>query len=63
MKRNNGNIVPMRRPGTAGEDPELLELERLVLAYQYADKRDRQIIWAVLNRYMPDVDRITDMKI
>lgn len=63
MERSSRKVVPMKKPGTHEEDPELLELERLILAYQYADTRDRQIVWAVLNRYMPEVDRLTDMQI
>ena len=37
-------------------DDEVLELERLILAYQFSDHRDKRIIWDVLNRYMPEVD-------
>lgn len=58
---NTARIVNM--PGCkADHDSEVLELERLILAYQFADHRDKRIVWEVLNRYMPEVDGLLQTK-
>ena len=50
------HIIDMPIKDQRTQDDEVLELERLILAYQLSDHRDKRIIWDVLDRYMPEVD-------
>ena len=38
------------------KDAFVLELQRLLACYQLADQRDREIVWSVLNKYVPHID-------
>ena len=48
---------------SADVDPEgsLLELQRLILSYQAASPDDRNVVWAVLNKYAKYVDGLSEM--
>ena len=37
------------------QDAFVLELQRLLACYQLADQRDREIVWSVLNKYVPHI--------
>ena len=37
------------------KDAFVLELQRLLACYQLADQRDREIVWSVLNKYVPHI--------
>ncbi len=39
-------------------DPEVLELQRLVLCYQEASSDDKITIWSVLNKYASKIDKL-----
>ena len=47
-------ITP-QNPGVPEQDAFILGLQRLLACYQLAWKEDRQIIWAVLNKYVPHI--------
>lgn len=32
-----------------------LELQRLLACYQFATENDRQLVWSVLNKYVPKI--------
>ena len=53
MEKNN--IVEILRKDTDPEDA-VLELQRLIKCYQLASHDDQNVIWAVLNKYAPQVD-------
>ena len=38
------------------KDDMILELQRLVACYQEASRDDRNVVWAVLNKYAPIID-------
>lgn len=35
---------------------ERLEIERLIACYQIASRDDRNVVWAALNKYAPQID-------
>ena len=37
------------------KDAFVLELQRLLACYQLADQRAREIVWSVLNNYVPHI--------
>lgn len=39
-------------------DEERLEIERLIACYQLASRDDKNVIWAALNKYAPQIDKI-----
>lgn len=43
------------------EDPEtfVFELQRLLMCYQVASREDRNVVWAALNKYAAQVDKIS----
>lgn len=44
---------------TALEKEELIEeLQRLLACYQIASRDDKQVVWAALNKYMPQVKQV-----
>lgn len=40
------------------QDAFALELQRLVLCYQEASCDDRNVVWAVLNKYASKIDKL-----
>lgn len=48
-------------PETFVEDPEtfVFELQRLLMCYQVASREDRNVVWAALNKYAAQVDKIS----
>ena len=41
------------------EKEELIEeLQRLLACYQIASRDDKQVVWAALNKYMPQVKQV-----
>lgn len=34
----------------------ILEYRRLLACYQIASRQDKEVVWAVLNRYAPQID-------
>ena len=53
-------------PDMTSEHPDqereemIAEYERLLKCYQLASRDDRNVIWAVLNKYAPKIDIICD---
>lgn len=44
---------------TAPEKEELIEeLQRLLACYQIASRDDKQVVWAALNKYMPQIKQV-----
>lgn len=43
------------------EDPEtfVFELQRLLMCYQVASREDINVVWAALNKYAAQVDKIS----
>lgn len=54
------NIIKLYEPSSKGNDSErdayVQELQRLLACYQLAN--DRNVVWAVLNKYAPHIDTI-----
>lgn len=48
-------IAELNRSRDEQKDMEL-EVQRLVACYQYATPADKQVVWAVLNKYAPCAD-------
>lgn len=40
------------------QDSFVKELQRLVMSYQAASRDDRNVVWAALNKYAAQIDRI-----
>lgn len=45
--------IQPQKPLVPEKDAFVLELQRLLACYQLADQRDREIVWSVLNKYVP----------
>jgi len=56
------NIIKLYEPSSKGNDSErdayVQELQRLLACYQLARSDDRNVVWAVLNKYAPHIDTI-----
>lgn len=53
--------MPERNQNPDREHEEMVaEYERLLKCYQLASWDDRNVIWAVLNKYAPKIDEICD---
>jgi hypothetical protein len=58
---NEVNDMPDRNQNPDREHEEMVaEYERLLKCYQLASWDDRNVIWAVLNKYAPKIDEICD---
>ncbi len=44
--------------GPKSMDPLVAEIQRLVLCYQEASQDDRAVVWAALNKYAKNIDKI-----
>ncbi len=40
------------------QDAFVMELQRLLMCYQIASPDDRNVVWAALNKYASEIDRI-----
>ncbi|MCJ7861277.1 MULTISPECIES: hypothetical protein [unclassified Blautia] len=47
--------IQPQKPLVPEKDAFVLELQRLLACYQLADQRDREIVWSVLNKYVPHI--------
>lgn len=47
--------IQSQHPLVPEKDAFVLELQRLLACYQLADQRDREIVWSVLNKYVPRI--------
>lgn len=56
------NIIKLYEPSSKGNDSErdayVQELQRLLACYQLASSDDKNVVWAVLNKYAPHIDTI-----
>lgn len=42
----------------ADREAERIELQRLIACYQIASPDDKNVVWAALNKYASQIDRI-----
>lgn len=53
------NIIKLYEPSSKGNDSErdayVQELQRLLACYQLASSDDKNVVWAVLNKYAPGI--------
>lgn len=52
---NEKITIQPESPVVPKKDAFYLELQRLLACYQLADQRDREIVWSVLNKYVPQI--------
>ena len=56
------NIIQLYEPSSKGNDSErdayVQELQRLLACYQLASSDDKNVVWAVLNKYAPHINTI-----
>ena len=56
------NIIKLYEPSSKGNDSErdayVQELQRLLAFYQLASSDDKNVVWAVLNKYAPHINTI-----
>lgn len=58
MENKKRNAVVELFNSHADDDSYVLELQRLLMCYQVASRDDRNVVWAALNKYAPQIDRI-----
>lgn len=55
------NIIKLYEPSSKGNDSErdayVQELQRLLACYQLASSDDKNVVWAVLNKYAPHINK------
>ncbi len=54
--KKTGAIVDLI--GSHSQDAQVQELQRLVMCYQLASRDDRNVVWAALNKYASQIDKI-----
>lgn len=52
---NVKTTIQPQTPLIPQKDAFVLELQRLLACYQLANQRDREIVWSVLNKYVPHI--------
>lgn len=58
IMQKQDNIVRIPTAKDSERDAYVLELQRLLACYQLASAQDKNVVWAVLNKYAP---RINDL--
>ena len=52
---NEKVVIQPQRPLVPEKDAFVLELQRLLACYQLANREDRELVWATLNKYVPHI--------
>lgn len=51
-------MIDLLKNPDSDQDAFVLELQRLLMCYQVASPDDRNVVWAVLNKYASKIDRV-----
>lgn len=56
---NNKPIIEILLKRDEDQDTFAFELQRLLMCYQLASRDDRNVVWAALNKYAAQIDKIS----
>ncbi len=54
--KNSTIKFPKEQQTSLEQEAFILELQRLLSCYQLASAPDKNVVWAVLNKYAPQID-------
>lgn len=57
--KNNKPVIELLLKRDENQDTFVFELQRLLMCYQVASWDDRNVVWAALNKYAAQIDKIS----
>lgn len=58
QKKNGKAVIELLENRIDSQDVHVMELQRLLMCYQLASRDDKNVVWAALNKYASQIDKI-----
>lgn len=58
QKKNGKAVIELLENRIDSQDAHVMELQRLLMCYQLASRDDKNVVWAALNKYASQIDKI-----